>query len=314
MFLMNDRHLCCVCAVARFVGRAGRSTLTKTRPSAKADKPDRSQNRAPRPVGERAGLRPTLFGIVVVACSNPAPIYAVDIHRDPLTAVVYQTDLAGGGWTMNGASGRTSVALELRLDDGGSRLECRMAAWPPYSTGMDYIQLSRDNYRNANDLIKTTLLNKTLTVLANESRPYNACDQLEQAGRITLAFLSIGARGQQMFQYKLPIVPTIPGSNVSCSSETSVMNFGRINARDVSPTTTASINTTCSRDAAVSVTVNGGKPYLDSASGATISFATPIALTEKCKVCTTTVKGTMLTAPKIPGRYNWAVPVKIDYE
>lgn len=314
MFLMNDRHLCCVCTVARFVGRAGRATMTKTRTGAKVDKPDHSQNRPPRAAGKRAGLRPALLGIVGVACSNPAPIHAVDIQNNPLTAVVYEADMVGGRWGVTGASSHIAAGLQLALADGGSLLRCRMVRTPPYYTPYDIVALSEKDYARTIGEMRDGVFNKPLTPLRTESLPYNACDLISQAGRITSASLIIGAKGQQILEYKLPVVPSIPGTNVSCSSETSVMSFGRINPRDGAPTTTARINTTCSSDAAVSVTVNRSKPFIDPNSGATISFAPPIALTARCKVCTTTVKGTMLTAPKVPGRYKWAVPVKIDYE
>ncbi len=311
MFLMNDSHQCCVCAVAPLAYRPrGEATLRVRCPSMLTRGGGCSAASYIWQISSRRMNRIYLALAIAVAGMYPLPNYALVLQYPPLTTVPGESDLTGGFWTQSGWSYQDSVGVELTL---GSQT-CKLVPQFPGSTGWTYRELGANNFAIAIDEARRRLLNRTLTASSAESNPSTACEAIVEARRVDRASLVITGKDKYQVHYWLSAVPTVPGRPVTCSSKTSPLDFGRVNIHEGGATADARIITTCSSDAYVAVTVNNNKPYTDTGSGATISFTIPNSVRERCNVCSTTVHGTMLTAPKIPGRYTWAVPVTIDYE
>lgn len=110
-----------------------------------------------------------------------------------------------------------------------------------------------------------------------------------------------------------------PGSLESepnqCQVYLEPMTFGLV-LPDTTPVAEADIQVSCSRDANVTVTTNGGRQFIDPASDAIISFIDPptFVLSSCSEYCVVPIEGRMIKVPNRPGSYKWFVPVLVEYQ
>lgn len=71
------------------------------------------------------------------------------------------------------------------------------------------------------------------------------------------------------------------------------------------------LSVTCDRDAAISVSVNGGRDLEDAETGSQIKFE--YDKSHACHTCVVPVWVNMVRAPYEAGSYSWGVPVVVDY-
>lgn len=99
-----------------------------------------------------------------------------------------------------------------------------------------------------------------------------------------------------------------------CDITIDTMTFGHVRP-NTTPIVTTDLHVSCSRDANIKVTTNGGRNFKDPASGTIISFLDPpkFALRTCSENCVVPIEGRMEKAPKKSGAYKWFVPVLVEY-
>lgn len=123
-----------------------------------------------------------------------------------------------------------------------------------------------------------------------------------------------GSSGWQLFMTPINSVPETPSF---CNAEIpEPLRFGDVSSSGPHLAET-SLLVKCSQNIAFAVKVNNSREFIDPESGTHITFEefSTGSLALDCKDgCTIPIDGEMTSAPTKPGKYQWAVPVIIEYK
>ncbi len=263
--------------------------------------------------GKNSGLRVARWAsalikplYIAITCTiNIAPAHAVQLNDD------------GDGFMSIGSLSPANIVLAkvhtpIACAEGCIIVDALMAGgmtdttceWgeligPLYSSS----QLIQNNYNNP-------AVQKVLSTAADNCR-------IRDNGMLNDATLSIYYRtkglspgGNAGYRFEMDRIVVVP-TPAKCSATISDMNFGLIKPGD-HPSAESRLAVSCNKEAALTITVNGGRDLNDTSSSAYLSF--DHNSTSNCDAsCAITIKGTMSRTPA-PGSQKWSVPVTVDYQ